>query len=140
MILEEIYAFGHENISCIHSSTIELTKDQNVTKKGTCILGLKATKGCSDLNEETKKAIRYGKKITIKIKVDNEYDTFYGFGHPNLNLLNPNEMVFRKSDFICDRTVLIRCSKASRDLKNALIDKIKVSNKQFLIQFLDDEV
>ena len=49
-------------------------------------------------------------------------------------------MVFRKSDYICDRTVLIRCSKASRDLNNKLIDKIKISNKQFLIQFLDDGV
>ena len=140
MILEDIYAYGHENISCIHSSTIELTKDQNVTKRGTCILGIKATKSCFDLNEETKKKIKHGNKLTIKIKVDNEIDTFYGYGHPNLTLLNPNEMVFRKSDYICDRTVLIRCSKASRDLNNKLIDKIKVSNKQFLIQFLDDGV
>ena len=139
MILEEILAYGHENISCTHSSTIELTKDQKVTKRGTCILGIKATKGCSDLKEETKTIIRCGKKLTIKIKLDNFIDIFYGYGHPNLRLLNSNEMVFRKSDYICDRTVLIKCSKASRDLNNDLKDKIKVSNKQFLIQFIDDE-
>lgn len=139
MILEEIIAFGHENIRCIHSSTIELTKDQNITKRGTCILGIKATKGCLDLNKETKKRIRLGRKLTIKIKVDDEWDTFYGYGHPNLKLLNPNEMVFRKSDYICERTVLIRCSKASRDINSKLIEKIKVSNKQFLIQFLDND-
>jgi hypothetical protein len=139
MILEEIFAYGHENISCIHSSTIELTKDPNVTKRGTCILGIKATKACRDLKEVTKNKIREGKKFTILIKVDNETEMFYGYGHTNLKLLNSNEMVFRKSDFICDRTVLIRCSKASNDLSKSLIDQIKDSNKRFLIQILDDE-
>ncbi|TFG16486.1 MAG: DUF371 domain-containing protein [Promethearchaeota archaeon] len=140
MILEEIFAYGHKNISCIHSSTIELTKDHSVTKRGSCILGIKATKACSDLNEKTKKRIRDGKKLTIVIKLENQIDTFYGYGHSCLKLLNTNEMVFRKSDYICDRTVLILCSKASNELNRPLIEKIKGSKKKFLVQFLDDNV
>jgi hypothetical protein len=139
MILEEIFAYGHENISCIHSSTIELTKDAHITKRGTCILGINATKACIDLNDLTKKKIKNGNKLTIIINIDNEREMFYGYGNPNLTLVNKNDMVFRKSNFICDRTVLIRCSKASNDLNKNLINKIKVSNKQFSIQFIDDE-
>ena len=139
MLLEEIFACGHENISCIHSSTIELTKDSHITKRGTCILGINATKACIDLNDLTKKKIKNGNKLTIIINIDNESEMFYGYGNPNLTLVNKNDMVFRKSNFICDRTVLIRCTKASNDLNKNLINKIKVSNKQFSIQFIDDE-
>jgi len=139
MILEEIFAYGHKNISCVHSSTIELTKDHSVTKRGSCILGIKATKACIDLNEKTKKRIRDGKKLTIVIKLENQIDTFYGYGHSSLKLLNVNEMVFRKSDYICDRTVLIRCSKASNELNRPLIEKIKGSKKKFIVHFLDDD-
>jgi hypothetical protein len=138
MILEEIFAFGHKNISCSHSSTIELTKDSYVTNKGNCILGLKATIACSDLKENTKKKIRNGEKITIVIKVDNKIERFHGYGNKNLKLLNENEMVFRKSDFICDRTVLIKCSKASNDLNREIINKIRNNNKRFLILFIED--
>jgi hypothetical protein len=139
MILEEIYAYGHENISCSHSSTIELTKDPYLTKRGTCILGIKATKACSDLNEITKDKIRHGKRLSILIKIDDVCEEFYGFGHANLKLLNNKDMVFRKSNFICDRTVLIGCSKASGDLNKELINKIRNSKKRFLIIFSDND-
>ena len=56
-ILDEISAFGHENILCTHKTTIELTKDEFVSKKGNCILGIKASKSCSDLNTELKNQI-----------------------------------------------------------------------------------
>jgi len=35
-ILEKIVAFGHVNVSCIHKSTIEITKEDYLTYKGTC--------------------------------------------------------------------------------------------------------
>ena len=140
MILEQIYSYGHENISCSHKSTIEITKDLYITEKGTCILGIKATKACFDLNNKIKKKIKEGKKLYITIRVDDLYDTFYGYGHPNLTLLNDHEMVFRKSDYICDRTVLIRCSKASNDLKKELVEKIQDSKKRFLITFTENEL
>jgi hypothetical protein len=68
-ILEQIDAFGHKNVKCSHSSTIEITKENYLTKKGTCILGIKASKGCYDLNQNLKKKIQNGQKIKITTKM-----------------------------------------------------------------------
>jgi len=139
MILEKIFAYGHENISCTHHSTIEITKESSITQKGTCILGVKATKACYDLNDAIKKKIRQGMRFLVIIKIDEICDSFYGYGDPNLTLLNDHEMVFRKSNFICDRTVLIRCSKASNELNSKLINKIKDQKRRFSILFTNDD-
>lgn len=135
MILDKIYAYGHENILSTHPTTIEITKDEKITEKGNCIIGINATKACFDLNADLKRFIKSGKKIKIILKVDNLKDSFYGFGNETLNLLDENDMVFRKSNFICDRTVLIRCTKSSSELNRTLIEKLKIPGKKFIMVF-----
>jgi len=136
-IIEEITAYGHQNIQCSHKSTIELTKDDNLTKKGNCILGINCSKACIDINSELKDLIRKGKKINVFIKVDDLKDQFYGYGDPNLALLDEKEMVFRKSNFICNRTILIKCNKASNELDKKLLEKLKIPGKKITISFKD---
>ncbi|MBU4202226.1 MAG: DUF371 domain-containing protein [Candidatus Altiarchaeota archaeon] len=46
-------------------------------------------------------------------------------GHHNLTLTHPTDMVVRKSDFICDRTLAIGADKASIDLDRELVEKLK---------------
>ena len=134
--IEKITAYGHENILCTHNTTIELTKDDNVSKKGNCILGIKASKSCYDLNSELKDLIISGnKKIKVSIKAGDLMDSFYGFGNKDLTLLNKKELVFRKSKFICDRTVLIQCTKSSQDLNRKLVNKLKSPGNKFYITF-----
>jgi len=134
-VLDKIYAYGHENILCSHKTTIEITKDKNLTKKGTCIVGIKASKACIDLEPILKENIKTEKKIKVILEVDNIKDYFYGFGHKNLRLLDIKDMVFRKSNYICDRTVLINCTKSSNDLKRELIEGLKHPGKRISIIF-----
>jgi hypothetical protein len=133
--VERIYAFGHENILCTHKSTIEITKHKSLTKKGDCIIGVNASKACSDLAPELKNHITNEKKITVTLKVGNKQDHFYGFGNKNLRLLDRNDMVFRKSNFICERTVLINCSKSSIELNRDLTRILKNPKTKLLISF-----
>ena len=135
MILETIHAFGHKKILCTHNTTIEITKDKHLTIKGNCILGINASKACIDLNSNLKGLIRQGNKFKIIIKVGEHTDFFYGFGHYNLTLSNEKDMVFRKSEFICDRTVLIKCTKSSSELDRMLIKHLRNQGKEFLIEF-----
>ncbi len=135
MILEKISAYGHENILCTHKTTIELTKESSITKRGNCILGIKATKSCIDLNPILKKYIKNEKKIKVSIRVENLTDSFYGFGNKYLTLLDNKDLVFRKSDYICDRTALINCSKSSNDLSRKLIKKLNNPPIKFSIIF-----
>ena len=119
-IIERVHAWGHENILCTHNSTLEITKDKNMSKKGDCIIGVNASKACNDLSTNLKTLINDGKKFKVILKVDDIQDYFYGFGNNKLRLLDKNDMVFRKSNFICDRTVLIYCSKSSAEIDSDL--------------------
>ena len=134
-IIDTIEIMGHPFIQCIHNTTIELTKDNYLTKKGTCILGIKASKACYDLNPLLKKKIKNGEKIDVIIKVDELSDSFYGYGNKKLTLLSKKDIVFRKSDFICDRTILINCTKSSNELSRNIIKRLINPKKQFSIFF-----
>ena len=134
-ILDTITAKGHPLIQCTHTTTIELTKDAYLTKNGTCILGIEASKACYDLNPLLKRKITDGEKITVIIKAGEIFDSFYGFGHKKLTLLNKKDIVFRKSDYICDRTILIKCSKSSSELDRNTIKKLTSSKEHFSIIF-----
>jgi hypothetical protein len=135
VILETISVYGHENILCTHRTTIEITKEKRLTTKGNCIIGINASKGCFDLNPSLKKKIKNGIKIKITLKSANLQDSFHGFGNKDLRLLDKNDMVFRKSNFICDRTVLINCTKSSHEINRELIEKLKIPGKKLSIMF-----
>lgn len=134
-IIEKIFASGHENILCTHNTTIEITKDIKMTKKGDCIVAVNASKACFDLTPDLKNQIQSGKKLKIIIRVEDIQDYFYGFGNKELRLLDRKDIVFRKTDFICDRTILINCSKSSKELDRELIDLLKNPEKKLSIIF-----
>lgn len=138
--LDTIYATGHSNIRCTHTTTIELTKESHLTERGTCILGINATKACTDLSQELKIRIKNGEKISVLIKTEDISDTFYGYGNSNLTLKSNIDMVFRKSAFVCRRTVLINCSKSSNELKKELIKNLMRGNAELIIQFYIEEL
>jgi hypothetical protein len=134
-ILDTILAYGHPLVKCSHKTTIELTKEGYLTEKGSCILGIKASKACKDLSAELKEKIRNGDTIRVLIEVDDIVEAFIGYGDEKLNLKSKKDMVFRKSSYICDRTVLINCTKSSMDLNRELIKKLNDPNKRFAIKF-----
>lgn len=138
-ILDTIYAYGHKNILCTHNTTLEITKDTFLTKRGNCILGVNASKACIDLNPDLKKLIKSGHKIKVIIKTKDKLDSFIGYGNKRLTLSHKKNVVFRKSNFICDRTVLINCSKSSRELNRDLINELKDSGEKISIIFEIDD-
>ena len=134
-LLDEILAEGHINVLGTHKTTLEVTKEDFLTKQGDCIIGINANKSVKDLNLKLKHEIQEGKQIRIVIKSGSYQDEFIGWGNPNLSLSNPVSMVFRKSNFISDRTILVNCSKASLDIKRELINHLQDPAEQILIQF-----
>ena len=138
-IIERIHAWGHENISSTHRSTIEITKEISLTKRGDCIIGVNASKACKDLVKDLKTQIKKGTKFKVILKTDDVEDYFYGYGNQKLRLLDKNDMVFRKSDFICDRTILINCSKSSIELNKELTRSLRNPDTKLLIFIEIDE-
>ncbi|RLF87990.1 DUF371 domain-containing protein, partial [Thermococci archaeon] len=108
MIRERIVCWGHENVRATHKSTLEFTKEDFLTPRGDCILCIKANKGINDLSEEFKKGLKSGKKLTIKIMVDEIEDELTAWGDERLILDHATSMVVRKSEYIDSRTLAVR--------------------------------
>ena len=110
----EIEFFGHENIRSNHKKTIEITKESHLTPRGDCIVGVNANSSCADLPEELKNKLKNSKtNVHFLIKVGDDEFALQGKGHPNLTLTHDEDIVLRKSDFICPRTLSVKCDKAS---------------------------
>jgi hypothetical protein len=122
----EIKFSGHENIRSNHPKTIEITKESSLTPRGDCIVGVSATSSCNDLPQEIKDKLRDpGSKVTFSISVNTHHFTIVGSGHPDLILTHKEDIVLRKSDFICPRTIAIKCDKASDLLPREMVSLLQ---------------
>ncbi|MEM3095074.1 MAG: DUF371 domain-containing protein, partial [Nitrososphaera sp.] len=49
MVQDEVIFYGHPNVQSLHGKTVEITKDEHLTLRGDCIIGVRASKACADL-------------------------------------------------------------------------------------------
>ena len=113
---------GHENIRSNHQKTIEITKESHLSVRGDCIVGVDAALSCADLPVEIKeKLCSFDAKVTIIIAVEDREFIIKGSGHPDLTLNHTHDIVLRKSEFICPRTLAIKCDKASDLLPREMV-------------------
>ena len=118
----EIEFSGHKNIRSNHQKTLEITKESHLTTQGDCIVGVNASSSCSDLPQELKNKLKSENTLVIfTIKVDEQEFTIKGKGHPELTLTHLNDIVIRKSNFVCPRTLSVNCDKASDLLPREMV-------------------
>jgi len=128
------FAHGHENIQATHETTFEVTKETTLTKRGDCIIAVEATKGAADLPLEFKEAARKkGAQITITIEAGELKEIVRAKGSPRLLFTHPTDLVVRKTDYVCGRTLAIRAGKAASDLSRKLVEKIRGSSQRIRI-------
>ncbi len=118
----EINFSGHENIRSTHKKTIEITKESELTTRGDCIIGVNASYSCSDLPQSLKEKLQNPKsRVRFLIKVAEHEFVVNGRGHKNLTLTHTEDIVIRKSDFVCPRTLAIKCDKTSDLLPREMV-------------------
>lgn len=140
-LLEKFQANGHPNIQGSHKTTLEFTTAKNLTLQGDCIIGVDSQKACFNLSDQLKNILKEKNKFRVKITTDHHKDEFYGYGDPKLSLTHKEDMVFRKSNYICNRTIMIGCSKAAKDIDPLLIDELKNPEKIIKVEiFLVDTI
>jgi hypothetical protein len=126
MFQDEVTFYGHPNIRSLHTKTIEITKDEHLTPRGNCIIGVKANKACADLDESFKHRLKSNDSvIKIEIMVGDESFIISGRGDERISMLNANDIVIRKSNFVCPRTMSVLCDKASSDVPRKLVEMLQ---------------
>ncbi len=125
----EIPFSGHSNILSLHKKTIEITKDPHLTVNGDCIIGVNANLACLDLPEKFKKKVQNSNSdIIFTIKVEPYSFTIHGKGSEKLTLKHKNDIVLRKSAFVCSRTLAINCDMASDDIPRKMVKELQNQN------------
>jgi len=133
-VITVIFARGHENIQGTHRTTFEITKEATLTKRGDCIIAVGATKGAADLHPRFKETTRSdGAQMTIIIEAGELKEVVRARGSPRLLFTHPTDLVVRKSNYVCGRTLAIRADKAANDLSRKLIEKIRDPNQKIRI-------
>lgn len=123
---EIIHARGHVNVTSLNRTTFEITKEAHLTKRGDCIVAVDSDKGASGLSSDFRKAMQNKEaRIRIQIEVDGEAEVVNACGSPLLSFTHPTDLVVRKSDYTCGRTLAIRADKAAKDFPRSLIEKLQ---------------
>ncbi|MEO2117624.1 MAG: DUF371 domain-containing protein [Methanocaldococcus sp.] len=120
-----IKAKGHKNVSATHKTTLEITKENYLTPTGHCIIGIGADKSMIDFSEDFKEKLRNAKKIIVEIEVEDLKEVIVGEGHKDLILNHPTDIVIRKSNYICPRTLMINANKSAKDINREMVKKLK---------------
>jgi hypothetical protein len=125
-ITELIFANGHKNIQATHKSTLEITKETRLSKRGDCVIAVAADKAMLDLSAKFKEnLLKENVKITILIEAGEITEVASAYGSPRLILTHPTDIVVRKSSHVCSRTVAIQADKAAGDLSRRLVKKLR---------------
>ncbi len=123
---EIIYARGHENIQSSNKTTFEITKETVLTKRGDCIIAVGADKGSADLNAKFKETARNEHaRMTITFEADEEVETVNAWGKPQLSFTHATDLVVRKSNYVCSRTLAVRADKAAKDFSKKFVEKLR---------------
>ena len=125
-VTEIILGYGHENIQATHKTTFEITKEAQLSRRGDCIIAVSANKTMTDFSSEFKENLHKEKaKIMILIEAGDAAEVVNAFGSPRLILTHRTDMVVRKSNYICNRTLAIQADKAACDLSRKLAKKLR---------------
>jgi hypothetical protein len=135
--IESLIAYGHRNLKGTHKTTLEITKAANVTPEGDCIVAVNADKSLCDLDNSLKVIITQPlSNVTMTLEVDGIIDEIKGFGDPRLPLSSGEDIVCRKSNFVSERTLMVKADKAAADLDRRIIQALKDPEREVYVTVL----
>ena len=126
MVEDEVIFFGHPNIQSLHLRAIEVTKNPNLTLRGDCIIGVRASKACKDLNPSLQRLLKKEDSVVrLSIITGNLFYRLNAFGNSRIMLLDAQDIVIRKTNFVCSRTLCVNSDKASFDIPREIIRSLQ---------------
>jgi len=119
-------ARGHPNVKSTHKTTFMTTKEDELSTRGDCIIVVGTQIGLKDMPAMAKRLARdEDTRITFRLAVDNLVFEAQGHGHPDLEYIDPFDMVARRSNYTCGRTLMVGSDKTSMDIPRAVVDALK---------------
>ena len=124
--LEIIRCRGHPLVLGTHPTTFEVTCEGHLTENGNCIVGIAADKGCAGLSQEFRDLLCHDDAVlTTRLASGGITAAIRSQGSDRLTLSHPSDMVWRRSTFVCARTIGICSDKVAATLPRELIARLR---------------
>ena len=138
-IIETIHCRGHKNVRAQHKSTFEITKETDLSPNGDCIIAVGADRGAADLSPAFRDALsRDGTILTTTLSCGGITATVRSEGCPGITLTHGTDLVWRRSTFLCPRTIAVYSDHTACELPRELIEKLQ--NEEEMIVTLRAEL
>jgi len=125
-VKEEVTFVGHVMVRATHQRTIEITTDEHLTPRGDCIIGVGASKGVAQLSSSIKRALRTeDARVKLTIVTQGGEFSFAAKGSKDLSFESSTDMVIRRSDFVCGRTLAISAESSAREIPRRIVGTLK---------------
>ncbi|MDH7593228.1 MAG: DUF371 domain-containing protein [Methanomicrobiales archaeon] len=121
-VVDTIVCRGHRHVKATHPTTFEVTREEDLGPRGDCIIGVGADRAAVDLDDEFKQMLREeGSVLTTVLKAGPFTFEVHSCGSPDLQLDHPTDLVWRRSGYICGRTIGIHSDQTAITLPRELI-------------------
>lgn len=121
-ITEEIICHGHVNIRGLHRTTFEITCEDELSLQGDCIIGVLADKGAADLGDDFRSLLADDSAtLTTRLEAEGIMCEIRSRGSSGMKLDHPTDLVWRRSEFVCGRTIGVGSDYVARTLPRDLI-------------------
>jgi hypothetical protein len=124
--VERIRCRGHPLIRGTHPTTFEVTTEDHLTRQGDCIIGVRADKGADDLSPRFRRVLADDRAVLLtRLTAGGFSAEVHGHGSSRMILTHPTDLVWRRSSFVCGRTVAIHCNRTAATLPRELIRALR---------------
>ena len=125
-LTEWIRCRGHPLVLATHPTTFEVTTRDHLTRQGDCIIGIRAEKGAAGLSAEFRRVLADDRAVIItRLSAGGHTVEIRGQGSSRMTLTHPTDLVWRRSGFICPRTVAILCDRTAATLPRELVAALR---------------
>jgi hypothetical protein len=131
---EIVHCRGHPHIRGTHPSTFEVTKEEEISLQGDCIIGVGADKGAADLDPAFSHLLKNDQAIlTTVLRIGTCETRACSHGNSGFTFAHPRDLVWRRSSYIDARTVGVASDRVAATLPRALI-RLLQEEKELVVE------
>jgi hypothetical protein len=122
---EIIRCRGHPLVLGTHPTTFEVTCEDHLSENGNCIIGVAADNGCAGLSPLFKAVLAHDDAVLVtRLACNGVVAEISSRGSSKMALDHPSDLVWRKSAFVCGRTIAILSDRTARTLPRELMENL----------------
>jgi len=115
---------GHPNVSATHDKTVEITRDVDISRRATCVVGVAST-------HDDRALLGLRGRVQVTLECDDAHDTFVATISPFF--LGDASLVFRRGAGLRGRTIAFDASKTAAHIDRTLVARLRSSETELRV-------